>query len=139
VQPSASAAPGNLGDVSFAVVNNSSATVYHSIATYCYSGVPRSWWQLFPIAPGQNLSYAVGNVSSGSCIGQVSNGTIWIQGSTSQGDKTLSVKFINQLTVSGMLNVTTSGSSPCMSIFNPTNEIWLGISITIPPPGIASC
>jgi hypothetical protein len=136
-QPSASAASGNLGDISFALINYSGTPVYHSIYTYCYSGVDHALWSQYPIAAGQSLAYEIGNVGSGSCFGQTSTGTTTIQGAAVPDAKRLFVSFQNQLTpATGQLTLSTSGASPCMSIYNPNNESSSVSRLPFLPPAL---
>ena len=152
--PTAVAPSAGAGEVSFAVLNSSSSPIYFWEATQCMSGTPTQWWSPYAIAPGQQISYIVGTVGSGSCFGDSSYINLYVQSDTSSNPTKISIQAGSNGTSAlsyGGFAWSTSMSGPgtdpndnhnyvpsCVQVFDVPGQST-AFAITIPSGGVPAC
>ena len=140
------------GDVSFAVLNNSTQNVGFTVSTNCMSGVPTAWFPPFgfTMVPGAQLSDVIGTVSSGNCYFEGSTALLTVSGVNTNTGVTAS--FHAYVTNAGALDGSFWGygldpdfdlgsvqQSPCLNVTNDFNGQAIYLALTVPPSGIGSC
>lgn len=148
----ASPLPGGQGDVSFALLNNSLATVYEGVGTYCMSAIPPQYWGGFAVAPGQQLQWIAGAYDSGGCFASASTAAITVSASPSSSPQISIFASEPGLISFGLFYWSLgAGSTACivsdatvttMQTTNPSHAPLgspLTLAVTVPAAGLGSC